>query len=92
MRCDDFHELIEKYAVELNVDMNAYLWCFHSDEEGQNIGGLFFKPPYRRVTRIPVTPDKLISFAISGKWSMQYPSHNLPKFRVDSNHFLQMIP
>ena len=43
MCCDDFHELIEKNAVESNVDMNAYLWCFHSDEEGQNIGGLILQ-------------------------------------------------
>jgi hypothetical protein len=43
MRCDDFHELIKKNAVESNVDMNAYLWCFHSDEEGQNIGGLILQ-------------------------------------------------
>jgi hypothetical protein len=53
------------------------------DEEGQNLGGLFFSPPYQRVSRIPVTPDKLLLFANLGKWHMQYPTHKLPKFRLD---------
>jgi hypothetical protein len=80
---DDFHELIDKYAAKFNVEMYRYLWYFHTDEEGWNIGGLFFKPPYKRVERMPITPNTLLSFANSGKWEMHYPSHHLPKFRLD---------
>ena len=43
--------------------MVDYLWYFHSDEEGQNIGGLIVKPPNLKVKRIPVTPKLLLDFA-----------------------------
>lgn len=80
---DDFHELIDKYAKKFQVDVSAYLWYFHADEEGYSIGRLFFKPPYERVTRIPITPDILLLFANSGKWDITYPGHTLPKSRKD---------
>lgn len=80
---DDFHELIADYQKIFNVDMTNYLWYFHSDEEGNNIGGVFFKPPYERVNHIPVSPAKLLEFANKGRWEMEYPVHKLPKFRWD---------
>lgn len=80
---DDFHEMIEKYQKQFNVDMTAYLWYFHSNEEGQSIGGAFFRPPYDRVKRIPVTPKMLLDFANAGKWTIDYPDHVLPKKRYD---------
>lgn len=80
---DDFHEMIEKYSKKFSVDMCGYLWYFHADEEGNNIGGSFFTPPYERVKRIPVTPLMLTSFANLQKWDMQYPEHILPKKRYD---------
>ena len=80
---DDFHELIEEYAKAFNVDMTGYLWYFHADEEGNNIGGIFFKPPYERVTHIPVTPAMLLDFANKGYWNVMYPPHKLPKRRRD---------
>lgn len=80
---DDFHELIEKYADKFSVDMAGYLWYFHSDEEGQNIGGLIVKPPNLRVKRIPVTPKLLLDFANLGKWKIEYPKHKIPKRRYD---------
>jgi hypothetical protein len=81
---DDFHEMIEKYAKRYNVDMSDYLWYFHADEEGSNsIGGQFFKPPYERVTRIPVTPQMLADFIVTKKWKVNYPSHDIPKQRTD---------
>lgn len=51
---DDFHEIIEKFTATYGVDMTPYRWYFHAEEEGAgwSIGGLFFKPPYRRVKRI----------------------------------------
>jgi hypothetical protein len=80
---DDFHELIAEYQKEFNVDMAGYLWYFHSDEEGNNIGGAFFSPPYERVNHIPVTPSKLLEFANKGHWDIKYPEHTLPKYRLD---------
>lgn len=80
---DDFHEMIEKYQKTFNVDMTTYLWYFHADEEGQSIGGGFFKAPYERVKRIPITPKMLLDFANKGKWTIEYPEHTLPKRRYD---------
>ncbi|CAL2101367.1 conserved protein of unknown function [Tenacibaculum sp. 190130A14a] len=80
---DDFHELIDAYAKKFNVDMTNYLWYFHAEEEGYNIGGLFFDPPYKRVKRIPITPQMLTDFSMSGKWSLNYPKHSIPNKRID---------
>lgn len=80
---DDFHDMIEKYAETFEVDMTEYLWYFHADEEGQNFGALFFKPPYSRVDRIPVTPIMLSEFAENKKWSIDYPDHELLNKRID---------
>ncbi len=81
---DDFHELIEQYQKQFNVNMDSYIWYFHADEEGLNFpGALFFKPPYERVTRIPVTPELLLKFANTGTWKLNYPEHQLPSKRYD---------
>ena len=81
---DDFHELIEKYQKTFNVNMETYLWYFHADEEGNNfIGGSFFKPPYKRVNRIPITPKMLTEFGNIKKWEIEYPKLTLPKRRYD---------
>jgi hypothetical protein len=81
---DDFHEMIEKYAKQYDVDMSDYLWYFHADEEGFNsIGRQFFKPPYERVERIPVTPQMLADFIATKKWKVAYPPHDIPKPRTD---------
>jgi hypothetical protein len=80
---DDFHEMIEKFGKKFSVNMNSYLGYFHADEEGLNIGGLFFAPPHKRVTRIPITPKILTEFAKIGKWGINYPNHKLPRKRID---------
>jgi hypothetical protein len=80
---DDFHEMIEKYSAQYSVDMTNYLWYFHTDEERQNFGALFFKPPYKQVTRIPVTPKMLAEFANQGKWDLQYPNYIISPKRYD---------
>ena len=81
---DDFHEMIDKYSKNYRVDMSNYLWYFHADEEGQrSIGGFFFKPPYERVKRIPVTPRMLSDFIVTKKWEIEYPEHKVPKRRID---------
>lgn len=80
---DDFHEMINKYAETFNINMDEYLWYFHCDEEGMNIASIFFKAPYQRVKRIPVTPRTLLEFTKNKKWSFDYPPHNIPKVRYD---------
>lgn len=81
---DDFHELIENYAKNYEVDMTNYLWYFHVNEEGSpGIGGFFFRPPYERVQRIPITPQLLAECIVSKKWNIEYPQHTLPKYRKD---------
>jgi hypothetical protein len=80
---DDFHEMMENYSKQYDVDLSGYLWYFHTDEEGTNIGGLFFKPPYQRVKRIAVTPKMLADFIQTKKWLVNYPPHEIPKKRID---------
>ncbi|MEQ9288123.1 MAG: DUF1493 family protein [Cyclobacteriaceae bacterium] len=80
---DDFHNMMDKFATTYNVDMSNYIWYFHSDEEGQNIGSVFFKPPYERVKRIPITPKLLSEVAELKTWNIIYPQHKIPTFRVD---------
>ena len=80
---DDFHEMIEKFSTHFSVDMTEYIWYFHTDEEGLNFGGLFFKPPYGLVDRIPITPSMLKDFANKGKWDIAYPIHKIPSKRPD---------
>ena len=70
---DDFHELIDEYSKKFKVDLTFYLWYFHTREEGNNLGGTFFRAPNERVKRIPVTPTLLLEFANKGKWDLQYP-------------------
>ncbi|MCG6191457.1 DUF1493 family protein [Maribellus maritimus] len=80
---DDFDELIGEFSEKYKVKIDSYLWYFHADEEGQNIGGLFFKPPNKRVDRIPITPKFLCTCANQGFWNIDYPKHELPKYRFD---------
>ncbi len=84
---------MENYQKKFDVDMSEYLWYFHTEEEGQNFGAIFFKPPYMRVGRIPITPKILTKFAKSKKWSIDYPDHKLPKKRYDIkiNFFLTIL-
>ena len=91
---DDFTDLIDSYADMFKIDMSNYLWYFHNDEEGLfNIGSLFFKAPYQRVERIPVTPQMLADFIPKGKWEMSYPPHVIPAKRYDLkiNLFIMLI-
>lgn len=82
---DDFHELMNEFSVKFNVTLDNYLWYFHTYEEGHlnNIGRIFFKAPYERVKKIPVTPLLLLQSANEGKWNLTYPEHKLPKRRYD---------
>src|SRR6202163_3555503 len=46
---------VEKDQVVFERPLSAYLWYFHTGEEGFNIGGLFFRPPNAKVREIPIT-------------------------------------
>jgi hypothetical protein len=80
---DDHHNLMEQYAKKFNVDMSQYLWYFHTEEESISLGSLFFKPPHTRVEHIGITVTMLLQNANTGKWSLPYPEHHLPKHRYD---------
>ena len=81
---DDFFELMQLFAKEFAVDLQGYRWYFHHAEEVTfNPGALLFKPPYRQVPHIPVTPSVLLAAAKSGHWLISYPEHTLPKHRLD---------
>ncbi|MFT3947543.1 MAG: DUF1493 family protein [Agriterribacter sp.] len=82
---NDFDELINEYAVKFNVNMDGYLWYFHTYEEGHSnsIGRMFFKAPTERIQHIAVTPALLLESANAGKWRLIYPGHRLPKQRYD---------
>lgn len=82
---DDFGELIGKFSKDYNVDISTYRWYFHHTEEGSrnSIGGSIFRPPDKRVKRIPVTPGMLLEFARSGKWDILYPDNKVPQRRYD---------
>ena len=80
---DDFSELIDVFSEKFNVDVSNFLWYFHFKEEGLNIGSIFVKSPDERVNRIAITPTILLESANTGKWSVKYPNHTLPKRRYD---------
>jgi len=83
---DDLSELIYQYKEKYNVNLENYLWYFHTEEEGHlnlSIGRAFFKPPYERVKHIPLTPALLLDSANEGKWLVAYPEHSLPRRRYD---------
>ncbi|WP_238751558.1 DUF1493 family protein [Neolewinella maritima] len=74
MSGDDWHEFIASFSSKFGVNMDAYLWYYHGDEEGTiNIGALLFPPPHDQVRRIPVRPTDLARIAKQGEWSFDYP-------------------
>jgi hypothetical protein len=80
---DDIDDLMLEYSTRFGVDLTDYLWYFHTGEEGWNIGGLFFAPPNARVREIPITVGMLHRFATQGRWAIEYPKHDLPRWRLD---------
>lgn len=78
-----FIEMMEKYSKQYEVDMSDYLWYFHANEEGSNLGGFFYEPPNKRVKRIPVTPKMLSDFIETKRWKIDYPKHTFPDKRPD---------
>lgn len=71
---DDTDELLWKYAELYSVDMQGYLWYFHTEEEGVRF---FPTHPYERLGgKIPITLNLLADFANKGKWDYPYPEHD----------------
>ncbi len=91
---DDAFAFMDRFADQFGVDIGGYRWYFHHGEEGWNFGGLLFRPPYRRVTRIPLTVDILGEAIRTGRWPLRYPEHVLPSVRWDTrfNQLLVLAP
>ena len=81
---DDLDEFLAEYAKRFSVDMTNYLWYFHNREEGWNLGAAFVIPPNERVHHIPISIGMLRDFANTGRWMVDYPEHQLPKWRIDT--------
>ena len=81
---DDFFELERVFAQQFKVDMSDYRWYFHHAEEGAaSLGAVFFSPPNMRVGHIPVMISMLLDAANCGRWTLEYPPHQLPARRYD---------
>lgn len=81
---DDAFEFIERFATKYEIDITNYRWYFHHGEEPfLNFGAWLVKPPYRRVGRIPITPQVLAEALRTKQWPLEYPEHKLPSVRLD---------
>jgi hypothetical protein len=78
-----FTEFVVAFSHRFRVNIDNYLWYFHTNEESINPGAIFYKPPFERVERIPITPSKLFDFANKGYWDVYYPEHEIPSSRID---------
>jgi hypothetical protein len=81
----DAFDLIERFATKFEIDITNYHWYFHHGEEVSvnTIGSWFFKAPYRRVDRIPITSQVLAEAIRTKRWPLEYPEHKLPSVRWD---------
>lgn len=80
---DDFSELIESFSSTFNVDISNYRWYFHSNDEGTNLFSFMFRPPNKKVSRIPITPELLLRISKTKSWDISYPNHEVPENRND---------
>lgn len=91
---DDAVEFIESFVARFQVDVQNYRWYFHHQDEGTNVGALFFTPIYSRVERLPITPDVLLAAVETKQWPLVYPPHDVPPVRWDIrvNQLLFAVP
>ena len=75
---DGHRALLESFSNEFHVDLRGYRWYFHTREQRHSFGSVFFEPPDKQVSHIPVTPGLLWSAARSGVWDPGYPADELP--------------
>lgn len=88
---DDFHELIIAFEERFSVDMNEYLWYFHSEEEGSLFSISMFPRANEQVRRIPITPLILTDIANSGKWKIDYPEHKITNTKYNDYSSLAIL-
>ncbi len=91
---DDASEFIDGFVTSFEVDAQNYRWYFHHQDEGMNFGALFFTPIYKRVERLPITPDLLITAVQTKQWPIIYPPHDVPSVRWDIrvNQLFLVVP
>jgi Protein of unknown function (DUF1493) len=75
---DGHRALLEAYSQDFHVDLRSYRWYFHTREQRHSFGSVFFEPPDKQVSHIPITPRLLVEAAKTGVWDPGYPTHELP--------------
>jgi hypothetical protein len=80
---DDLFVLIESFGNFYGVNIESFLWYFHSPEEASSPFCLLFPQPNKRVSRIPITPELLAEYANTKNWGLDYPTHDLLNKRWD---------
>ena len=80
---DDLFDLVESFGNFYAVNVDSFLWYFHSPEEASSPFSVIFPPPNKRVSRIPITPELLVECANTKNWTLEYPPHDLPNKRWD---------
>lgn len=80
---DDASEFIDSFVTRFGVNAQNYRWYFHHRDEGSNFGALFFKPIYKRVERLPITQNVLLTAVETKQWPLIYPLHDVPAVRWD---------
>ena len=69
---DDAFELMQAFFARFGVDPRDYRWYHHHAEEGM-APTWPFRPPDRKVTRMPITLADLETAAGTGTWPVSYP-------------------
>ena len=87
--CVDFalDEFIAAYRSKFGVNMDNYLWYFHTNVvsgDTSALGKMLFKPAPNAVKHIPITAKILWESACLGKWVIWYPEHTVPRRRFDA--------
>lgn len=80
---DDAADFVQSFVARFEVDMSSYLWHFHTEEEGFNVGAGLFLSPEQKVARIPITLRLLAEAVSLNTWPVEYPDHEPPRLRND---------
>ncbi|MCU9848288.1 DUF1493 family protein [Defluviimonas sp. WL0024] len=81
---DDAFAFLEAFATRFGTDLSGYRWEFHHADEGSLFApGWPFRPPDRRVARIPISLDLLTEAAQRQIWPLSYPPHRPDRRRFD---------
>ena len=83
LEADELYEFMAEFGRRFAVNLEGFVWYFHGSEDMFNPGGLIFRPPFRRVERIPITVGMLVGFVERGRWDLVYPRHVVPSLPWD---------